>query len=127
MQEDRDDPDTALALHAAAEGLCRQLQDPAGLQASLLAQARIRGQRGEHEWAGHLYRQAESICRRLGNPQWLAQALAAQAMFLAEDLRRPPDALPLAQEAWQLAVDYELLRLQDELRPLLDSLGIAQQ
>ena len=68
-----------------------------------------------------LHKDQEQICRELGNPQGLARSLANQALRLAQNLRRPREALPLAQEACRLTTQNGLAALAEQIKPILDS------
>ena len=66
-----------------------------------------------------LHKQGEQFCRELGNPDGLARSLANQAGLLAEKMARPQEALPLAEEAHQLATDHSLDALAKQIKFIL--------
>ena len=68
-----------------------------------------------------LHNEEEGICRELGNPRGLATSLANQAELLAGDLHQPQPALPLAEEARDLAEQHGLTALAEQIKPILDS------
>jgi tetratricopeptide (TPR) repeat protein len=111
----------ALALHQEQERLCRELGNKDGLQATLGNQALILKTWGRLEEALALHQEQERLCRELRTPDGLARSLANQALLLATKLSRPHEALPLAEEAYQLATEHNLTVLVQQIEPMLDS------
>ena len=64
------------------EEICRRLNDPAGLSASLGNQALILMAQGELDEAMRLLKEQEEICRRLNDPAGLSASLGNQALIL---------------------------------------------
>jgi tetratricopeptide (TPR) repeat protein len=106
--KDRGDLDGAMALHKEEEKICRQLGNLAGLQASLGNQALILQDRGDLDGAMALHKEKERICRQLDTKEGLAITLGNQALLLGQNLNRWRAALPLAEEAHQIATSADL-------------------
>src|SRR5262249_42237148 len=75
--------------------------------------------RGEAGPALALFQEAEGICRRIRHPEGLALALHRQAEVLAEDLGRPEEARPLAEEAHRRSSEHGLAALAAPAQSLL--------
>jgi tetratricopeptide (TPR) repeat protein len=116
----RGDLDGAMALLKEQERICRELGNVDGLQRSLCNQAGILYVRGDLDGAMALWEEEERICRELGNVESLAGSLANQALMLAQDMNRPREALPLAEEAYRLASDNGYATLADQVKRILD-------
>ncbi len=99
---DRHDPDGALAALREAERLYQESGRLSGLPACLDYQTKILEDR-DPEAALVAYKEMERLCRLQRNLQGLSAGLANQAHFLY-GLGRAREALPLAQEAHDLAV-----------------------
>ena len=119
--KDRGELDAAMALLKEKEKICRQLGDPAGLQASLGNQALILQARGDLDGAMALHKEREKICRQLGDPAGLARSLANQALLLAR-VGRLTDARSSATEALRLAQRHGLAALARQIHTFLDSI-----
>lgn len=116
---DRGDAKRALACHQEAESLCRELGDKVGLQASLSNHAYILSTRGELAEALSHLRENEQLCRELGNQPELAKSLILRAAIVGLQMRQPRDAMPMAEEAYRLAMacgDQTLVRQVDSIR-----------
>ncbi len=116
----RGELDEAMRLLKEQERICRELGNKHGLQASLGDQALILKARGELDEAMRLHKEQERICRELGTVDGLARSLANQALLLAENVGRPRQALPLAEEAYRLATEHGLTALAGQIKPILD-------
>jgi hypothetical protein len=125
---ERGEPAAAMTLHKEEERVCRELGDKAGLATSLNSQAQILRRRREPAAAITLHKQAERLWRELGDPRGLVISLVNQAAVLTDMRRR--EALPLAEEAYELAVRNGLLELASQIKSLLDRarvlMGAAQ-
>jgi hypothetical protein len=77
---------------------------------------------GELDEAMRQLKVKERICRELGNKDGLASSLANQALILAHEMRKPQEALLLAEEAYQLAVNHGLKTLAQQIKPILDEI-----
>jgi hypothetical protein len=69
-----------------------------------------------------LHKEEERICRELGNKDGLSISLINQAAILAQGMRRPQEALPLAEEAYWLAADHSFTALAQQIKPILDDI-----
>jgi len=67
-----------------------------------------------------LIKEKERMCRELGNKEGLARSLVNQALFLASGFNKPREALPLAEEAYQLASTHGMYALVGQVKPFLD-------
>ena len=103
--------DEALQLHQETERICRELGNQEGLQACLGNQALVLCSQERFEEARPLLQEQEQICRRLGHIYGLTLALFNHAALLAQDLGDAKSALPLLQEAYELARSHGLEQL----------------
>jgi nephrocystin-3 len=117
----RGDLDGALKLHKEAEQICRELGNKDGLSISLGNQANILYALGDIGGAMKLFREVERICRELGNRTGIATSLTNQASVLSQ-MGRGHEALSLVEEAYRLAVQYGLIALTNQIKPILDSI-----
>lgn len=117
---DRGDAEGAMALLKECETVCGDLGNKDILQECLVDQAMILKEGGHPDEAITLLKEAERICRELNDPKALAGSLAQQALVLVDMEGRPGDALPLAEEAYQLAVNHGLTRLARATEGTLD-------
>ena len=101
-----------------AEQISLDLGNKDWQQRALAGQAAVHHARGELEQAMALYRQQEQICRELANNEGLARCLAAQAHLLASSGRQPRTALPLAEEALELAEEHGHPDLTRQIRDI---------
>ncbi len=123
----RGDLDGAMDLYKQQERICRELGDKDGLQKSLGNQGVILQDRGDLDGAMRLQQEKERICRELGNKVGLSYSLANQADLLLCGRNRPPDALPLAEEAYRLARDHGCAHLAERIKPILDAIRARLQ
>ncbi len=110
----------ALALLQEAERLCRELGDKNGFQSALAVQTVILRELDRPGQALALHKANEDQCRETGDREGLAGSLASQAVLLSEEMHRPAEALPLAEEAYRLASDHGLA-VAEEVRSILES------
>jgi len=122
----RGDLDGAMALHKEQERICRQLGNLDSLQASLGNQALILQARGDLDGAMALHKEQERICRQLGNVESLAISLADQALTLRE-MGRAREALPLAEDAHELAANHGYVPLARRIEPILNDVRQAAE
>jgi tetratricopeptide (TPR) repeat protein len=120
------DLDGAMALHKEEERICRQLGNLDGLQHTLGNQAVILQARGDLDGAMALHKEKERICRQLGNPESLAISLINQASVLRQ-MGRAREALPLAEQAHELATGHGYAALVKRIEPILNELRHATQ
>ncbi|MCX6844512.1 MAG: tetratricopeptide repeat protein [candidate division WOR-3 bacterium] len=118
----RGDLDGAMKLHKEQERICRELGNKDGLQASLGNQALVLQARGDLDGAMKLHKEQERICRELGSKYGLATSLTNQAWMMSENLNRPREALPLAEEAYRLASEHGYATLAQQVKGILDSI-----
>ena len=99
----RGDWERMLTLVQQQEQICRQGGNWVALSRCLGNEALLRKACGDLHRARELHHEQEQICRQLGDTHGVVFALSHQALLLAEHLGQPPSALPLAEEASQLA------------------------
>ncbi len=116
----RGELDEAMKLHKEQERICRELGNKNSLQGSLGNQACILYARGEIDEAMKLLKEQERICRELGTSSGLAQALNNQAVMLSSKIGQNKEALPLAEEAYNLAMKSGQLALAKQIKSTLD-------
>jgi len=121
----RGDLDGAMALHKEQERICRELGSKDGLQACLGNQGLILKDRGDLDGAMALHKEQERICREMGNVEGLAISLVNQAGLLGLSMRRPREALPLAEEAHRIATRHGLTALAKQIEPILEKVRQA--
>jgi hypothetical protein len=97
----------------------KQQQDLSALSICLGNQALILQAQGDLEGAMRLLKEKETIRRRLNDPNGLALSLTNQSVLLAFNLQRPADALPLVQQAHDLADRHGLIALRQQIAPIL--------
>ena len=68
------------------------------------------------------YQEGEEIGRRLQEPSILALHLINRAQLLADDLNRPAEALPLAEEALRTVATSGLRAIESQIRPIVESI-----
>ena len=73
-----------------------------------------------------LQKEQERLCRRLGNVESLAGSLGGQALMLC-DMGRVREALPLAEEAHQLAAKHGYAALVKRTERLLEDVRRAAE
>jgi len=123
----RGDLDGAWALYQQEARLCRELGSQDGLRACLGNQALILHARGDLDGAMALHQQEERLCRELGSKDGLATCLINQASLLGLNLKRAREALPLAEEAYALAVQHGYAALAQQIAPILAIIRRAVQ
>jgi hypothetical protein len=104
IYRDRGDLDRAMKLHKEEERICRETGNRDGLQRSLGNQAVIHRDRGEFDRAMKLHKEKERICREIGNKKGIVISLVNQAGIFVYERKDPEAALPLLEEAYQIAV-----------------------
>lgn len=103
---DRNQLGLALPLLREQETLCRELGDQAGLSHSLANQGYVYMNRGQLKRAMEIHAEDSRICRELGDEAGLDFALNNLAVCLLE-AGRPDEALPLVDEAIEIATRLE--------------------
>ena len=116
--------DEALQLLKEQEQIARDSNNKDQLASSLGEQALILKARGQLDEALVLLVEQEHISRDIGNIEGLATALINHASFLANDMGRAVEGLPLAEEAYRLATSNGLMGLAKGIKPILD--GVRQ-
>lgn len=82
--------------------------------------------RGDLDGALVLLREVERICRQLSNVQGLTTSLTNQAATLLQ-LGHTREALPLAEEAQQLAARHGYAVLAKQIEPILERVRQAAE
>jgi tetratricopeptide (TPR) repeat protein len=113
--------DEAMQLLKEQEQIARNSNNKDQLASSLGEQALILKARGQLHEALELLAEQERINREIGNLAGLATALINHASFLANDMGRAVEGLPLAEEAYRLAASNGLVALAKGIKPILDS------
>jgi len=90
------------------------------LQTILCNKANIFYARGELDQAIALHREAEQICRKLNNIEGLAISLTNQSSILRK-MGRASEALPVTEEAYQLAATHGYTILEKQIEPILNA------
>ncbi len=98
------------------EELCRELNDLASLKGCLTNQAVVLRKQGNAEQALAIHKQEEQLCRQLNSSHGVALSLINQAHLLADRLKQPADALPLAEEAHRLATRHGFNNLASQIK-----------
>jgi tetratricopeptide (TPR) repeat protein len=112
----------AMFLLMKCEGFWRELGDMRALGQCLGNQGNILWDTGNTEAALGAYKQVEEIGRRLGDNESVTISLLNMARLIAEDLNRPDQAQPLAEEGLRLASAAGSRSLEELLRSLVQSL-----
>ncbi|MFZ1897739.1 DUF4011 domain-containing protein [Methanoregula sp.] len=120
IHRDLGEPDRAMELHKEEERICREIRNKDGLQRSLGNQALIHRDLGEPDRAMELHREKERICREIGNKKGIVLSLTNQAGIFLYERQDPGEALPLLEEAYQIAVSSGFESLVRQLRMYLD-------
>ncbi|MDD4136750.1 MAG: hypothetical protein PHT99_02510 [Methanoregula sp.] len=108
--------DSAMKLHKEEERICRETGNKDGLQRSLGNQAVVLRDRGELDNAMKLHKEKEQICREIGNKKGIIISLVNQAGILVYERQDPAAALPILEEAYQIAVSSGFEKLVEQLR-----------
>jgi tetratricopeptide (TPR) repeat protein len=119
---DKGDLDEAMTLYKEQERLCRELGNKDGLQASLGNQGFILKALGDLDGAMALYKDQERLCREFGNKDGLSTSLINQAELLSDKLGRHQEALPLAEEAYQIASTHGLTQIANQIKVILEKI-----
>lgn len=101
------------------EQLCRELNDLQSLKGCLTNQAVVCRKRGQVAEALALHKQEEQLCRQLNSSHGVALSLINQAHLLADKLKQPGSALPLAEEAYRLATRHGFNNLAGQIKTRL--------
>jgi tetratricopeptide (TPR) repeat protein len=101
------------------ERMHREVGDLVGIQNSIGFQSEILCAMGDFEGAINLDRKRERFCREHDYTEGLIISLANQAHLLAGQLDRPKEALPLAEESFQLAMKCGLNELAQQVNAIL--------
>ncbi len=113
--------DEAMTLYKEQEHICRELGNKNGLPFSLSNQATILDIRGLFNEAVALHKEVERICKEIGNKHMIVISLINRANFMADKMGKPKEALPLAEEAYNLAIENGLEVLSEQIKPTLDA------
>jgi tetratricopeptide (TPR) repeat protein len=112
----------AMTLLTESEALHRKLNDASGLAGNLGNQGNVLWNMGRLEEALAKYEEVEHISRELRQPVPLALSLINRAQLVAEDLNRPAEALPVAEEALRLLANSGIKALEFQIRPIVESI-----
>ena len=94
----------ALELFTEAESLCRELGNKQGLITLLGNHGAILKHKGELDQAISLLLEKDLLCRELGDMEGLSGNLAQRALLICNELNQAKEALPLAEEAYEIAI-----------------------
>ncbi|MFQ5644525.1 MAG: tetratricopeptide repeat protein, partial [Thiogranum sp.] len=114
--------DKAMGRYKMQEELCRKLGDKIQLAISLGNQAIIHEKKGELDLAMVLYQEQFTLCGESGDINGLCLSLANRALLLFLKLNKPDEALPLAQEGYNRAMQHGMNALADQIKPILDAI-----
>ncbi len=84
------------------------------------SQGLILKDRGDLDGAMALHKEQERICREPGIPQSLVYSLTNQAILLNDELDRPREALPLAEEAYQTSKNHNYVNEEEWVKGILE-------
>ena len=115
---DRGDVEKALHCYTELVSLCRELGDKRNLQSCLSNQAYLQDRLGDTAQALTLQKESESLCRELGDQHALAISLIHQAVMVGLRMGQRQAALPMAEEAYHLALACEDGRLAQQVDSL---------
>jgi len=115
-----DRPIESMSLCKEQENICRALGNKNSLQQSLGNQAVLLRASQQFDEAQQLLEEQERICRELGSQQGLAYSLINQALLLADNRGRAREALPLAETAYDVARNANLILVANQIRPYVD-------
>lgn len=85
-------------------------------------QANIFYIKGELNEAMKLYKEKERICRELRNMSGIATSLINQALCFFEMDPRKRKSLQLAEQAYQIVVEYGYIQLAEQIKPILQEI-----
>jgi nephrocystin-3 len=119
--------DEAMKCLKQQEALCKELGNKAGLSVCLGNQALILGDWGQLDEAMKYHKQTEALKRELGDKVGLARSLINQASLLSKKMERSKEGLPLAEEAYKIAVENGLKALAGQIKPMLDAIRAAAE
>jgi tetratricopeptide (TPR) repeat protein len=119
---DEDRLEEAMDLYKQIEQFQRQLDDKFDLSSNLSAQAWILAQRADFDEAMNVYTELQQLERKAEDYVGLVSALYSHVYILKEELNRPHDALPLAEEAYQLACVHGVVPLEAKCKSVLETL-----
>jgi hypothetical protein len=97
------------------------------MQNSLSNHAYILYTRGDLAEALSLQKENEGLCRELGNQPELAKSLILQAVILGLHLQQPYDAMPMAEEAYRLAVECDDGTLVNQIETIQREIRVSLQ
>ena len=109
----------ALSLFEEQAQICRAMDSKDSLHLSLGSQAAVLKELGRADEAMDLLKEQEQICRELRIPKELATALVARAEVLIQDPMHRAGAIPILEEAQDLAQTHgytQLLQWVEKLR-----------
>jgi len=118
--QDRENLTGALILLQEGERICAELGDTVGLTNSLSRQALILSAQEDMEGALALFERQANILRESESYDLLVFSLGGQVYMLSEEMNRPKEAEPLAEEAYRLAKSYVDF-MTEPMKQLLDS------
>jgi len=109
-------------LHQEEERICRERGDQAALAVSLGNHAYILEDRDDLVGAMAMRKEGERLCREVELFDGLVRSLTNQAVLHAGRMGRPAEAVPLAEEAYRLAIEHGLVALADKNKRILNFL-----
>jgi hypothetical protein len=115
----RNDLVGALPVLQEQEKIGRALDDRAALKTCLSNQALVQRRQGNLEGAMRLHREEEFLCRQMNNHHGVALSMINQAHLLADKMKQPVAALPLAEEAFRLATRHGFTILAGQIKTRL--------
>jgi len=116
----RGDYPGAMEVLKQQEEICRQIDDLGGLKGCLGNQAVVLRKRGDYGAALTLHKEEEALCRQLNSSHGVALSLINQAHVLADKMKQPATALPLAEEAFRLATRHGFNNLAGQIKTRLN-------
>lgn len=120
IHQDRGELDEAMVLYKEQEQICRETQNISGLKLSLGNQVLILRDRSEIMKEFEMHQELVRICRDTDDKAGLASTLINEAVLLSYLLSMHVEALPLAQEAYKIAITEGLFDLAQQIEPILE-------
>jgi tetratricopeptide (TPR) repeat protein len=116
--------DEAMELYREQVAICREIGHKVGMEFALGNQGVIYLKKGDYEKAFDLFGLQEKLCRELGKREGLARSLIHRAYIISTNFGRPSEALPMAEEAYKIAMDNGIVSLANYIRPLLNNIRL---
>ena len=125
IYSERGENESALTCYEAIVNLCQELGDKRGMQNSFSNHAYLLYTCGDLTEALLLQKKNEGLCRELGHQRELAKSLILQAAIVGLHMEQPKDAMPMAEEAYRLAMECGDRTLVNQIEAILREIQTA--